>query len=107
MTALTSPVQPTGTLGRTVLTGELSVLLPDGMRQTQAVALLELVRPIVGRYATYCQTPRLTRYAGRREIVIAFKVIPWRTQRRLEDALIEATDCRLGCVYQLQRLVTA
>jgi hypothetical protein len=101
MTALTSSVLPKHTPSRLILTGELSVFLPDGASQKDAFALLELVRPITHRYAHHCQPPRLSRLEGFRVILVAFTAMSWQHLLRLEKAIFDATECPMGRVYQL------
>jgi hypothetical protein len=106
VTALTSLAQSKGTLSRTVLTGEVSVFLPVSASQKDAFALLELVRPITHQHAQHCQAPRLSRLEGHRVILVTFASMSWRSLRRLQDVIFEATGCPMGRVYQLQRQVS-
>ncbi len=105
MTALTSPrsVQ-TRPLGRTVLTGSLSLFIPTTTTKPQARAKLETIRPILKQYRD-TKAPRLTTLKQHRIIEIKFFAMPWRLVRQLEDALIAVSGCQLGKVYQLQREV--
>ncbi len=111
MTALTSPrTVQTRPLGRTVLTGCLSLFIPTTGTKPEAQAklktVLKTIRPILKQYSNI-KAPRLTTLEGHRIIKVEFFAMPWRLVCRLEDALIAVSGCQLGKVYQLQRMVTA